>query len=218
MASLVFRYGVMGSSKSANELMVWFNYTDKGQKCLLVKPSTDSVGGLTISSRIGLEQPCISLERLVTEFLVYRDNRICGEIFKTRWDCIIVDEVQFANKEQIDVLAEIVDTLNIPVLAYGLRTDFKGVSFSGSRRLLEIADKIEEVKMVCWCGRKATFNARADEDGKIIRAGEQVVLKDGSGAEGATRYLSVCRKHYNQGVLENPQGSVENVALARLEL
>ena len=186
MAKLYFRYGAMGSSKTANALMVHFNYEERGQKALLVKSGVDKRDGdLIIKSRIGLKKECITLEELMT----YNDEIL------HEYNAIIVDEVQFASKEQIDKLSDIADFLNIPVICYGLRTDFKNELFSGSERLLAIADEVEEIKTVCWCGKKATCNARYNENG-IVRNGEQVML----GANDS--YISLCRKHFKLGILK----------------
>ena len=189
MAKLYFRYGAMGSSKTANALMVAYNYAEKGQLALLAKPSVDTRDGSDVmSSRIGLSHPCISIERLMQ----MNDEEVRG------YDCIIVDEAQFCTKEQIAHLTDIVDTCGVPVIAYGLRTDFKRELFPGSMWLLAWADVIEEVKTVCWCGADATCNARFSEDGTMITEGNQVVL----GANDS--YVSVCRKHHKLGQIKAP--------------
>ncbi len=186
MAKLYFRYGAMGSSKTANALMVDYNYHERGKKSMLVKPKIDSRDGANvIASRIGLEKTCRFLEELVT----MSDENI------KEYDCIIVDEAQFATKEQIEFLVHIVDDLEVPVICYGLRTDFRREFFEGSKWLMAWADVIEEIKTVCWCGKAATCNARFDEFGKIIKDGEQVVL----GAN--DRYIALCRKHHQEGNL-----------------
>lgn len=188
MAKLVFHYGAMGSSKTANALMVAYNYEERGQHALILKPSTDTRDGVhTVHSRIGLSSSC----RLVDEFLAeYAADPRCV----TAYSAIIVDEVQFASESQIDTFSDIVDTWQIPVLCYGLRADFQNKFFPGSRRLMEIADEIKEIKTICWCGRKATCNARYDENG-IIKEGAQVVL----GAN--DKYIALCRKHFKEGNL-----------------
>ena len=185
MAKLHFRYGAMGSSKTANALMVEYNYRERGKKALLVKPGIDSRdGGRTIRSRIGLEKEGIYLEELVEK----SDNEI------REYDCIIVDEAQFATKSQVEVLVHIVDDLDIPVICYGLRTDFQNHLFPGSARLIAIADTIREIKTVCWCGKKATCNARVYQN-SIVRSGEQVQLGDNDS------YVALCRKHFKLGML-----------------
>lgn len=183
MAKLYFRYGAMGSSKTANALMVDYNYYERGKKALLVKPGLDDRDGEGIvKSRIGLAKKCIFLETL-TEM---PDEAIRG------YDCIIVDEAQFATKAQVEFLIHIVDELNIPVICYGLRTDFRREFFEGSLWLMAWADVIEEIKTVCWCGKAATCNARLDEKGRMIYEGDQVVL----GAN--DKYVALCRKHHRQ--------------------
>lgn len=185
MAKLFFRYGAMGSSKTANALMVEYNYRERGKKAVLAKPKTDTRDGQNvISSRIGLTSPCI----LVEELEQMPDEKI------KEYDCVIVDEAQFCNKSQIELFVHIVDDLNIPVICYGLRADFKNELFEGSMWLLAWADVIEEIKTVCWCGKAAKCNARYDENG-IVRKGSQVVLG------GNSSYIALCRKHLREGNL-----------------
>lgn len=186
MAKLYFRYGAMGSSKTANALMVEYNYMERGKKALLVKPRLDSRDGdRIIRSRMGLEKSGIWLEDLAE----MRDEEI------VKYDCIIVDEAQFASRAQVEFLVHIVDDLEVPVICYGLRTDFRREFFEGSLWLMAWADKIEEIKTVCWCGKAATCNARIGEDGKMIRAGEQIVMG------GNDKYTALCRKHHREGNL-----------------
>ena len=186
MAKLYFRYGVMGSSKTANALMVRYNYEERGQEALLVKPELDQRDGARfVASRAGLSHPCIYFTDLMA---------MSREELST-YACIIVDEAQFLTREEVRYLTDLVDEWNIPVICYGLRTDFKGDLFPGSQELLSCADIIEEVKTICWCGKKATCNARFDKDGKVLREGEQVVL----GAN--DQYIGLCRKHWREGNL-----------------
>ena len=181
MAKLYFRYGAMGSSKTANAIMVQYNYGERHQKVLMVKPQLENRDGARIiRSRSGLETECVFAEELESMDL-------------TGYDCVIVDEAQFLTKAQVEYLVHIVDDLGIPVIAYGLRADFKGNFFEGSMWLMAWADTIEEVKTICWCGRKATNNARLDGKGGITKVGEQVVL----GAN--DKYIGLCRKHFNLG-------------------
>ena len=162
MAQLYFKYGAMGSSKSANALMARFNYEERGQETLLVKPQLDTRDGdHMVSSRIGLKHPC----------------------------------VYFHTKDEVYYLVHLVDDCNIPVICYGLRADFKGDLFPGSYHLLVLADKLEEVKTICWCGKKAAFNARFDDQGHVLKEGEQVVL----GAN--DQYIGLCRRHWMAGDL-----------------
>ena len=188
MAKLYFRYGAMGSSKTANALMVHYNYIERGLKALLLKPHLENRDGESIiKSRIGLEHEC----RFVEDFM----DDIGTDYERAReYDAIVVDEAQFLCEEQVDWFSEIVDFAGIPVICYGLRTDFQSRVFPGSKRLLEIADKIEEVKTVCWCGRKATNNARIS-DGRIVRDGDQVVMG------GNESYTALCRRHFKLGML-----------------
>lgn len=185
MSKLYFRYGAMGSSKSANALMVEYNYRERGKRALLAKPKADTREEGVIHSRIGLEQPCISVE----ELMMMKDEEI------SKYDAVIVDEAQFCSKEDIKFLVHIADDLDVPVICYGLRTDFQGELFEGSKWLLAWADEVEEIKTVCWCGKKATCNARIDAKGRLVRTGEQVEV----GAN--EKYVALCRKHFNRGVI-----------------
>lgn len=184
-AKLYFNYGAMGSSKTAQALMARFNYEEKGKKALMVKPSIDTRDGKDIvKSRIGLEYKCINISELQNKI----DNRSLIE-----YDVVIVDEAQFLKSSEVDMLVGIVDSLGIPVMCYGLLSDYRGELFEGSSRLVVMADKLTEIKTICWCGRKATFNARFDKNGKVIKSGEQVIL----GAN--DKYTSLCRKHWIEG-------------------
>ena len=194
MGKLYFRYGAMGSSKTANALMVRYNYFEKGQNAILLKPKTENRDGeKVIRSRIGLEAECTFVEDFLSE--------VTNEWFTGKnenWkklDCVIVDEAQFLSEEQVDLLAEIVDKYDLPVICYGLRTDFTSHLFSGSKRLMEIANYIEEVPTVCWCGRRAHFNARVS-NGKIVRDGEQIMMG------GNEAYVSLCRRHFLSGEVD----------------
>ncbi len=182
MAKLYFRYGAMGSSKTANAIMVQYNYAERGQSALMVKPQLDKRDGdRIVASRSGLSAPCIYMEELTADVAA-------------AYDCILVDEAQFLTKAQVERLTTIVDEMNIPVIAYGLRADFQGNLFEGSHWLLAWADSIEEIKTVCWCGKKATCNARIC-NGKLVREGEQVMLG------GSESYTALCRKHWKTGEL-----------------
>ncbi len=186
MAQLFFKYGAMGSSKTANALMARFNYEERGQSALMVKPRLDMRDGEhMVRSRIGLTYPCIYFDEM----------RVTPEEELQKYDCIIVDEAQFLTWEEVDYLVHLVDDCNIPVICYGLKTDFKGDLFPGSYRLLAMADKLEEVKTICWCGKKATFNARFDESGTVLKVGAQVVL----GANDT--YIGLCRRPWREGNL-----------------
>ena len=182
MAKLYFRYGAMGSSKTANAIMVQYNYRERGQNALMLKPRLDNRDGeRLVGSRSGLSAPCSFVEEL-------------DGIDVSQYDCVIVDEAQFLTKAQVEKLVHIVDELNIPVICYGLRADFQGNLFEGSTWLMAWADTIEEIKTVCWCGRKATYNARV-QDGRVVKAGEQIMLG------GNESYVALCRRHWAQGTL-----------------
>lgn len=183
MAKLYFRYGAMGSSKTANAIMVRHNYLERGQRVLMLKPRLDNRDGETmIASRSGLRCHCHFIEDL--------------DRFNVRdYDCLIVDEAQFLTRAQVERLVRVVDIDNVPVIAYGLRCDFRNELFEGSQWLLAWADTIEEVKTICWCGKKAAFNARFDQHGHVVKEGAQVVL----GAN--DKYIGLCRRHWMAGDL-----------------
>ncbi len=179
MAKLYFKYGAMGSSKSAQALITKFNYEERGMKVWLVKPAIDDRDGeAVIKSRIGLqaEAEIIGQNENIREKFLAQNAR----------DVIIADECQFFTPEQIDGFRKIVDQMGVPVLCFGLRTDFLTHCFPGSLRLFEIADSITEIKTICECGRKATVNARLDESGNVVTEGSQVLLG------GNDRYVAMC--------------------------
>ena len=172
----------MGCSKTAQALITKFNYEERGMKVLLMKPSVDNRDGATvIKSRIGLTSDAVTVPQTQDLYELYKEKYS---------DCnvVIVDECQFLTPEQVDELGDIVIDYNIPVLCFGLATDFLTHLFPGSRRLFEIAESISEIKSVCRCGVKATVNARMDDAGNIVYSGEQVVLG------GNDRYVAMCRK------------------------
>jgi len=182
MAKLYFKYGAMGSSKTAQALITKFNYEERDMKVLFLKPSTDTRDGADIvRSRIGLEAKAI---------VVPPDRNLYKMIGDEYRDCeaVIVDEAQFLTPRQVDQLGEVTIDFNIAVLCFGLRTDFLTHLFPGSRRLMEIAESVTEIKMVCDCGAKATVNARLDDNGNVLFEGEQVCLG------GNDRYRAMCRK------------------------
>ena len=192
MAKLYFKYGAMGSSKSAQALITQFNYEELGMSVWLIKPSTDTRDGADIiRSRIGLERRA----RVITP-----EQDICEEYRREgKHDVIIADEAQFFTPEQIDQLRYLVDTEDLPVLCFGLRTDFLTHFFPGARRLMELADSITEIKTVCACGRKATVNARIDRQGRIITRGDQVLLG------GNDSYVAMCHKCWKQRIKEQEE-------------
>lgn len=182
MAKLYFKYGAMGSSKTANALITRFNYQERDMKVWLIKPSIDDRDGANIiRSRIGLE----AVADVITP-----DTDILSLFEKDHRDSdvIITDECQFFTPEQIDQLRKIVDVYDIPVMCFGLRTDFLTNLFPGSRRLFEVADSITEIKTICSCGSKATVNARIDGDGNVVTTGSQILIG------GNDSYIAMCHK------------------------
>ena len=191
MAKLYFKYGAMGSSKTAQALITKYNYEENDLQVWLIKPSADTRDGAKVlRSRIGLEA---RVEVIPPEVDIYA--RFLGGRMR-RSDVIIVDECQFLTEKQIDQLRTIVDEHNIPVMCFGLRTDFQTRLFPGSRRLMEVADTIQEIKTICDCGAKATVNARIS-DGYIVTEGAQVVLG------GNDSYIAMCHKCYVKGIREH---------------
>lgn len=189
MAKLYFKYGAMGSSKSAQALITKFNYEELGMSVWLIKPSTDTRDGADIiRSRIGLESRAqvITPEQDITEAY-----RLAG-----KHDVIIADEAQFFTPTQIEQLRELVDDEDLPVLCFGLRTDFLTHFFPGAQRLMELADSLTEIKTVCACGRKATVNARLDGQGHVVTQGNQVLLG------GNDSYVAMCHKCWKQKIRE----------------
>ena len=198
MAKLYFKYGAMGSSKTAQALITKYNYEENDLQVWLIKPSADTRDGARIlRSRIGLEA---EVEVIAPEVDIYA--RFLGGKAR-RSDVIIVDECQFLTEKQIDQLRTIVDEHNIPVMCFGLRTDFQTRLFPGSRRLMEVADTIQEIKTICDCGAKATVNARIN-DGYIVTEGAQVVLG------GNDSYIAMCHKCYVKGIREHKKIKLHN--------
>ena len=187
MAKLYFKYGAMGSSKTAQALITKFNYEERGMRVWLIKPALDDRDGATVlRSRIGLEAESDTVaasEDLWDRFLAERAGV----------DVIIADECQFFTEAHVDALRRIVDECNIPVLCFGLRTDFLCHLFTGSKRLFEVADSIAEIKTICDCGAKATVNARV-ADGRIVTEGDQVMLG------GNDSYVAMCHKCWRQRI------------------
>ena len=191
MAKLYFKYGAMGSSKTAQALITKYNYEENDMKVWLIKPSADTRDGAAIiRSRIGLEAKCEIATPDTDIYERFRATRM-GEC-----DVIIADECQFLTVAQIDQLRAIVNDFSVPVLCFGLRTDFQTKLFPGSLRLMELADCIEEIKTMCDCGAKATVNARIS-DGYIVTEGAQVVLG------GNDCYIAMCHRCYIHGIREH---------------
>ena len=190
MAKLYFKYGAMGSSKTAQALITKYNYEENGMRVWLIKPAADSRDGeIILRSRVGLEAPAE---------VIGATADICRLFEKrSKIDVIIADECQFLTPEQIDELRSIVDEYDIPVLCFGLRTDFLSTLFPGSRRLFEVADTISEIKAICDCGAKATTNARIDGDGYIVTEGAQILMG------GNDRYIAMCHKCWVRNIREH---------------
>ena len=187
MAKLYFKYGAMGSSKTANALITKFNYEERGMKVWLIKPALDDRDGVAaVRSRIGLS---------ANAYVMQADTNIYEE-YKKYSDCdvIIADECQFLTPAQIDDLRKIVDELDIPVLCYGLRTDFLTKLFPGSLRLFEVADSITEIKTICECGKKAIVNARIDGEGKVVTEGGQILIG------GNDSYIAMCHSCWKNAI------------------
>ncbi|MGN0783591.1 MAG: thymidine kinase [Christensenellales bacterium] len=188
MAKLYFKYGTMGSSKTAQALITKFNYEERGMKTVLIKPSVDTRDGKNIcKSRIGLSAEALTVNKSVNLFKLIRDMKV---------DVVIVDECQFLTEDQVDQLADVVMEMDVPVLCFGLRADFQTHLFPGSKRLFEIADSITEIKYICECGNKAVVNARLDESGRVVTEGSQVLIG------GNDRYVAMCRKCWLKKIKE----------------
>ena len=188
MAKLYFKYGAMGSSKTAQALITKFNYEERGMKVWLIKPAIDNRDGRdVIKSRIGLFAYSTTIEKSESIFDLFRSER-------SEADVIIADECQFFSPEQIDELRRIVDECSIPVLCFGLRTDFLSHLFPGSRRLFEVADSISETKTICECGSKATVNARLDANMNVVTEGSQVMIG------GNESYVAMCHKCWRERI------------------
>ena len=197
MAKLYFRYGAMNSGKSTALLQAAYNYEERGQHVLLAKPAIDSKGDNEIVSRLGVGRP--------VDFTIAPDEDVLAAFMRRREHvirttgkdvaCLLLDEAQFLSEGQVDDLLRIAISEDVPVLAYGLRTDFQTVAFAGSRRLLEIAHSLEELKTICRCGRKAIFNART-LDGVFVFDGDQVAIDATTGEQGDVSYESLCGQCY----------------------
>lgn len=187
MASLIFTYASMNAGKSASLLTAAHNYKERGMGVLVLKPAIDTRDSKgEIVSRIGIRQDANIITKDMDIFEFYKWAAAQKDIH-----CVFVDEAQFLTTEKVYQLSRIVDVYNVPVMAYGLRTDFKGNLFEGSQALMAIADKLVELKGVCHCGKKATMVARVTEDGLPITDGSQIEIGD------TDRYVSLCRKHWN---------------------
>ncbi len=189
MASLYFKYAAMNSGKSTQLLQAHYNYVERGMNPLALTAKLDTRSGHgRISARIGLDLPAETFDR-ETDIFAAVDTAHA----KKPVDVIVMDEAQFLTEAQVLQCARIVDTLNIPVMCYGLKTDFMGKLFPGSEALLRLADNIEEIKTICWCGKKANMTARVTPDGQVVREGAQIAIG------GNDMYVSLCRKHFMAG-------------------
>ena len=190
MAQLYYRYSTMNAGKSIELIKVAYNYEERGKRVLVFTPAIDDRSGVgIISSRIGIQRDALPIADETNLLDVFMKENA-----KETVDCVLIDECQFLRKHHIQELVEIVDSCDVPVLAYGLKNDFRNELFEGSYYMLIYADKIEEIKTICWCGRKATMVARV-VDGKFVKEGQQIVVG------GLDMYVSLCRKHYNDGRL-----------------
>jgi thymidine kinase len=195
VAKMYFYYSTMNAGKSTILLQSSYNYQERGMRTLVFAPEVDDRFGVgRVSSRIGLQANAIPFSANANLFrTIQKENEI------TKVDCVLVDEAQFLSKSQVRQLSDVCDELDIPVLAYGLRTDFQGNLFEGSQFLMAWSDNLNEVKTICHCGRKATMVLRLDANGRPVREGEQIQIG------GNEKYVSVCRKHFKQGLAERIQ-------------
>jgi thymidine kinase len=192
MAKLFFYYSTMNAGKSTILLQSSYNYQERGMRTLVFAPEIDDRFGVgKVSSRIGLQATAITFSTTGNLFRVIQQ-----EHEKSKVDCVLIDEAQFLTKLQVRQLSDVCDELDIPVLAYGLRTDFQGNLFEGSEYLMAWSDNLNEIKTICHCGRKATMVLRLDSSGRPVREGEQIQIG------GNERYVSVCRKHFKQGLAD----------------
>jgi thymidine kinase len=188
MASLFFYYSSMNAGKSTTLLQSSHNYQERGMQTLILTPEMDDrFGQGKVRSRIGLEAEATSFSKREDLLLTAKSRIAEGSLH-----CVLVDEAQFLTKDQVSQLCKVVDQLEIPVLAYGIRTDFQGELFEGSRHLLAWADNLAEIKTICHCGRKATMVVRLDAEGKAVKEGAQIEIG------GNDRYLSLCRRHFHE--------------------
>ncbi len=194
MAKLFFRYSAMDAGKTLDLLKVAYNYNDRGQHTLIITSSIDRrAGDNNVKSRLGLNKEAISTNIGDNLFdLIKREND------KEQIACVLIDEIHFFSVEQINQISDVVDYLNIPIICYGLRSDYRGIAFPSAAQLLAIADTLEELKTICHCGKKATYNMLI-KNGVVIKSGESIVVDDDKLQEQDTRYMSVCRKHWKEG-------------------
>lgn len=189
MASLYFKYAAMNSGKSTQLLQAQYNYFERGMNPVAMTAELDTRAGAgRISSRLGLDCPAYAFDATTDIFAFIQDLNVTKHV-----DILFLDEAQFLSEAQVFQCARIVDDLDIPVMCYGLKTDFMGKLFAGSEALLRFADNIEEIKAICWCGKKATMTARLTPKGDMVKAGQQIAIG------GNEMYTSLCRKHFISG-------------------
>lgn len=192
MAKLYFYYSTMNAGKSTTLLQSSYNYRERNMNTLVYTAAIDDrFGAGRVTSRIGISEQANTFARDTDLFVEIQQH-----ITKEPLHCILVDEAQFLTKAQVYQLSDVVDNLKIPVLCYGLRTDFQAELFEGSRYLLAWADQLEELKTICYCGRKANFVLRLNEQGEVVKQGDQIQIG------GNDSYLSVCRLHYKERIAE----------------
>lgn len=190
MAKFYFYYSAMNAGKSTTLLQSSYNYNERGMNPLVLTPQLDNRAGTgKVASRIGLKAEATTFVQTDNLFEQIKERHLTSPVH-----CVLVDEAQFLTKQQVRQLSDVVDELDIPVLAYGLRTDFQGNLFEGSENLLAWADSLSEIKTICHCGRKATMVLRLGEDGKPLRDGAQIKIG------GNETYISVCRRHFKEGI------------------
>lgn len=207
MAQLYFYYSAMNAGKSTALLQSSYNYQERGMRTLVYTAEIDDrFGAGKVSSRIGLSSPAKLFNQQTSLF-----DDIAAEHAQASLHCVLVDESQFLTREQVYALSEVVDELDIPVLCYGLRTDFRGELFIGSQYLLCWSDKLVELKTICFCGRKASMVLRLDQEGRPYHEGAQVVIG------GNERYVSVCRKHYKEALLEGSLSAIQQRVRGKME-
>ncbi len=189
MSSLYFKYAAMNSGKSTQLLQAHYNYLERGMNPVAMTANLDDrYGKGRITARIGLDLPADTFNAATDIFTFIQEKNTARKV-----DAVLIDESQFLSEAQVLQCARLVDELDIPVLCYGLRSDFMGKLFTGSEALLRYADNLEEIKTICWCGKKATMTARLDKTGRMVRAGAQVAIG------GNDMYTAVCRKHFMSG-------------------
>jgi thymidine kinase len=197
VAKLYFYFSSMNAGKSTALLQSSYNYVERGMRTLILAPALDNRYGVgRVTSRIGINAEATRFGP-DTDLLAL----VQGEQLQSKIDCVLIDEAQFLSRDQVFALGQICDELRIPVLAYGLRTDFRGEPFEGSKYLLAWADNLKEIKAICHCGKKATMVVRQDTEGRTVTGGEQVEIG------GNDRYVSLCRRHFNANFYGDKSGS-----------